>query len=94
MPLRALAGPQDPMSEAISKFQRVLGWMKDFSKPRMVAGKELRTISRPDFEHGAIPFRHRTALNEEGTVPWGGSLRSSSPSARPAPVSPPGTPAC
>ena len=55
MPLRALAGPQDPMGEAVSQFQRVLGWMKDFSKPRMVAGKELGTIRGSDFEHGGIP---------------------------------------
>ena len=46
MPLRTLAGSQNPMGEAVSKFQRVLGWMKDFSKPCMVAGKELGTISR------------------------------------------------
>ena len=51
MPLRALAGPQDPMAEAVSQFQRVLGWMKDFSKPRMVAGKEFGTIRGSDFEH-------------------------------------------
>ena len=71
MPLRTLAGSQNPMGETVSKFQRVLGWMKDFSKPCMVAGKELGTIAGSDFEHGGIPFRHRTALNEEGTVPWG-----------------------
>jgi hypothetical protein len=29
--------------------------MKDFSKPRMVAGKELGTIRGSDFEHGGIP---------------------------------------
>jgi hypothetical protein len=29
----------------------VLGRMKDFSKPRMVAGKELGTIRGSDFEH-------------------------------------------
>ena len=73
MPLRALAGPQDPMGEAVSQFQWVLGWMKDFSKSRMIAGKKFGTIRRSDFEHRAIPFRHRTALSEEGTVPWGGT---------------------
>jgi len=29
----------------------VVGWMKDFSKPRMVAGKEFGTIRGSDFEH-------------------------------------------
>jgi len=51
MPLRALAGPQGPMGEAVPQFQGVLGWMKDFSKPRMVAGKEFGTIRGSDFEH-------------------------------------------
>ena len=39
------------MGEAVPQFQRVLGWMKDFSKPRMVAGKEFGTIRGSDLEH-------------------------------------------
>src|SRR5262245_51347993 len=73
MSFRALAGFQDPMRKTVSQFQRMLGWMKDFSKPRPVAGEELGTIRRFDLEHRDIPFRHRTALNEKGTLPWGSS---------------------
>jgi hypothetical protein len=74
MPLRALARSQDPMRETVSQFQRMLGRMKDFSKPRVVAGKEFGTIKHVDLEHRGIPFHHRTALNEEeGTLPWGSS---------------------
>ena len=51
MPFRALARPQCTVREAISQFQRVLGWMEDFSKPRMVAGEELGTIGGSDLEH-------------------------------------------
>lgn len=73
MPLRAPAGRQYPVRKAVSQFQRVLGWMKNFSKLRIIAGDELGTIRRSDYEHRGIPFHHGTALNEEGTVPWGGS---------------------
>ena len=39
------------MSEAITYFQRVLGGMKDFPEPRMVAGEELGPIGWSDLEH-------------------------------------------
>jgi hypothetical protein len=58
------------MREAVPQFQRMFGWMKDFSKPRVVAGKKFGTIRHVDLEHRGIPFHHRTALNEEeGTLP-------------------------
>ena len=51
MPFRSLARPQCAVGEAVSQFQRVLGWMEDFSKPRMVAGEEFDTIGGSDLEH-------------------------------------------
>jgi hypothetical protein len=39
------------MREAISQFQLMLGRMKDFREPRMVAGEELGSIGWSDREH-------------------------------------------
>ena len=60
MPLRALAWPQIPVCEAVTQFQRVLGWMKDFrsrvwSPARNSGRSEALTLNT------SRPFRHRTA---------------------------------
>ena len=51
MLLRALAGPQAAVRKAVPQLQLMLGWMKDFPEPRMVAGEELRTIGGSHLEH-------------------------------------------
>ena len=44
------------MCEAVAQFQRMLARMEDFPKARMIAGEELRTISRCNLEHRSAPF--------------------------------------